>query len=863
MENNHTKNRMSGQKKQSRKIISWTLAVVLVLMLAVMPMMAAKNDAEQEQTASILSGTVEYGSIDTQIIGGGQLASEAAVKLKIPEEIKLKEYLVSNGDIVSTGDPIAKIDRVSVMTAIVAVQETLDELSKEILDAEDDQSASTVKSKVGGTVKAIYVEAGESVQEAMLEHGALVVISLDDLMAVKIACQSGLDVGDSVNVMFSDDTTVVGRVEQNLEGILTVTIEDDAYAIGETVTIFTEDGNRLGRGNLYVFNQWNATAYSGTVSSVLVKEGAALFAGQDLIRLDNQGYTSEFQRLIDKRQVYEELMQELFLLYRTETITAPCDGIVSGVDKDGAFLLNESGDNYLLSFLTERISADRDLFEARAVQVDAITDDGMQMRVSGKRSWIENMYDLSGISVIPEQLSYQWDYSCDTTVYVQTENGILHADGTAKPGDFLVAIGDAKNVLWFVRANMADGSQNGGLRAEYLSDTKKSGSDSITLHISNDLGTANKPFSAELEARIGGQSEKLSGTWFIEDSGFTVKLENNMISGTPTQAGDYEITVVFVAEDEETIVRKTFTITIVAPYELITREIPNGAIGIPYSFYLEVSGSENGRWSAENLPGGLALNEETGEISGVPVMEGVFTVKVQYSDQSLGDLNREYQFIITKDRVPGNGGGMTGGMGGFSGGGMAGGMMPGGSGQEEDPYYSMEKLTIASVTSQEQMTVEILVDELDITKIYIGQSAVVTIDALAGERYTAVVTKIANSGENEGGNSKFSVELTLDKSGNMLPGMTASARILLDTVSEILCIPAAALTEENGKLVVYTSLDPENMVLGNPVEVTIGVADADHVQVLSGLEAGDTFYYSYYDKLEGNVVSAMGAPFFS
>ena len=145
MENNQTNKNKAEQKKHRRKIIAWVLMAAVVFLLAVMPVLAAKNESGQEQTASILSGTVEYGSIDTQIIGGGQLASEAAIKLQIPEEVKLTEYLVGNGDTVSEGDPIAKVDRISVMTAITGVQDTLDELSGEILDAEDDQAATTVK----------------------------------------------------------------------------------------------------------------------------------------------------------------------------------------------------------------------------------------------------------------------------------------------------------------------------------------------------------------------------------------------------------------------------------------------------------------------------------------------------------------------------------------------------------------------------------------------------------------------------------------------------------------------------------------------------------------------------------------------
>ena len=872
MENNQTNKKRTEQKKQRRKIITWIIIAVLTLLLALMPMLAAKNDAAQEQTASILSGTVEYGSIDTQIIGGGQLASEAAMKLKIPEEVKLTEYLVGNGDTVPKGDPIATVDRISVMTAITGVQETLDELSKEILDAENDKPATAVKAEVGGTVKIIYAEVGESVQDVMLEHGALAAISLDDMMAVKVQRKSDLDAGDTVCVVFPDGTETDGRVEQNLEGVLTITMDDDDYAVGTKVSVQTEDGDRIGNGELYIFNQWNATAYSGTISSILVAEGASLRSGQDMIRLNNPGHTYEFQRLIDKRQEYEELMQELFQMYRTETITAPCDGIVSGVEKDGVFLLSDNSDGFVLNLLTNLVSGRKDLFEAYGVRVEEVTADGMQLQVNGKRTWVEDFSSLSAISVNPEKMTQQWNYTGDTTVYVQSEDGILCADGTAKPGDVLLAVGDAENVHWFVRAEASAAEQTDS-RGDMCVSLLTNVSSGIELKLtSNQQWTAKETGSAYLTALQNGV--EIAGDWYIESSGFVMSVSENIITGTPTAAGEYQVTVIFATKDTQILEKKTFVIQVAEPYEIITTALPEGKVGEPYQFTLQVSGSTRGTWSAENLLP-LAVNEQTGEISGVPVMAGTIEVVIRYRDENKGLLEKVYQLKISEAGTPGQEsqmpGGMTGGMpsgmgGGMGGGmpsgmpsGMSGGMMSGNMGQEEDPYYSMEKLTVASVTSQEHMTVQITIDELDISKIYIGQSATVTMDALAGETFAAAVTKIANSGENEGGNSKFTVELTLEKSGDMLPGMTASARIVLDTVIDVLCIPVAALTEENGKLVVYTSYDTEKEILGTPVEVTIGAADADTVQILSPLEEGTTFYYAYYDKLESEGMPSMGA----
>ena len=113
-------------KKQRKRITSWVVAFAVVCLLAAMPMLAESNGADSGDQASILSTSAAYQNVDTQIIGGGQLASEASLRVKLPEEVKITEYLVGNGDTVSEGDTIATVDKVSVMTAITGVQETLD-----------------------------------------------------------------------------------------------------------------------------------------------------------------------------------------------------------------------------------------------------------------------------------------------------------------------------------------------------------------------------------------------------------------------------------------------------------------------------------------------------------------------------------------------------------------------------------------------------------------------------------------------------------------------------------------------------------------------------------------------------------------
>ena len=320
-----------AKKTKLKRIIAAVCTVAVVAVLAAMPLIA-RNEAEKDgPKASILTGQVQMGSIDTELIGGGQLSEEDAVNVKVPASVKLTKFMVSNGQTVSVGDEIAGVDRVTVMTAIAEVQKTLDILAEEIEAESEKDTDDTVTALAGGIVKIIYAEKGEAVQDVMLDHGALAVLSLDGLMAVDLMVEESVAVGAAVTVKLSDGTEAEGKVAMSLAGDVTVTIEDDGYLVGDAVEV-----EGLGSGELYIYSPWNATAYAGTISAVKVSEGKTVKAGSTLMTLTDVGYTAAYRQLVAQRQAYEELMLDLFNMYQTETVTAPCDGVVSGIDKDSA-----------------------------------------------------------------------------------------------------------------------------------------------------------------------------------------------------------------------------------------------------------------------------------------------------------------------------------------------------------------------------------------------------------------------------------------------------------------------------------------------------------------------------------------------
>ena len=690
-----------ARKKNIKRVICLVCAVAVVALLAAMPLLAKQDDTEDGPKASILSDTVSTGSINAELIGGGTLAAEDAVTISVPAAVKLTEFLVSNGDMVTAGTPIASVDRVTVMTAISEVQETLEYLSEQIEDSGDVSTIEKVNALAGGIVKIIYAEEGDSVQSVMLEHGALAVLSLDGLMAVDLETESTLAAGTAVTVTLSDGTAVSGKIAKNLAGEMTVTVEDDGYAVGDAVQVTAEDDTAVGSGELYIYSPWNATAYAGTVDDIKVDVGDKLSAGKALMVLSDVGYSAAYRQLISQRQEYEELMLELFQMYQTETVTAPCDGVVSGIEKDSTQLLAASESGWSIQLLVNAPNGDDEtVYQNYIGQVATVADNGWVLKLNPQSVPIADYLELSGVPMDTALMTQTVLYTRNgAPVFTLTDGFWTQVDATSVgTGDILLFAADGtNNIIWSVLLQKA-------------------------------------------------------------------QPENPGESTDPFQPSDPT-----------------------SPTEPVNPDAPTEP-------------SEPGN------PGGNTPSNPSAPSGG---------------------------------SVPSGGsgfGGMTGGMGGTT--------------EPEFELYGLDMAAIASVTPQDTMTVEITVDEQDINALTVGMTAQVKIDALGGEKYTAAITQIGNTGENSGGSSKYTVELTLDRAEDMLSGMTATATIVLSTAENVLTIPADALVEQGNQTVVYTGYDEETETLLDPVTVTVGCSDGEQAELLDGLAEGQTYYYAYYDTLE-------------
>ena len=156
----------------------------------------------------------------------------------------------------------------------------------------------------------------------------------------------------------------------------------------------------------------------------------------------------------------------------------------------------------------------------------------------------------------------------------------------------------------------------------------------------------------------------------------------------------------------------------------------------------------------------------------------------------------------------------------------------------------------ATVTETKEMTVDITVDELDILSLEVGMAADVTLDALPGQSFRGIITKINTYGVNSGGNTKYTVTVTLDRAEKMLTGMSASVSITTATSESVPTLPAAAIQSQQGKSWVYTAYDEKTDTLSGLTQVELGRSDGESVEILSGLDSGASCYYRYADEIE-------------
>jgi HlyD family secretion protein len=160
------------------------------------------------------------------------------------------------------------------------------------------------------------------------------------------------------------------------------------------------------------------------------------------------------------------------------------------------------------------------------------------------------------------------------------------------------------------------------------------------------------------------------------------------------------------------------------------------------------------------------------------------------------------------------------------------------------------------------------VDETDVVRLELGDSAEVTIDAFPDTTFVGRVTKIAQSAVRVAGGTPgtgnqavdFDVEITLDNPpADVRPDLSATARIVTDVRPRVLSVPIIALTVRQDRPITTENMPQDTtrardrdgvfLVRGGIARfqpVTIGITGAEHFEILAGVAEGDSIVAGPY-----------------
>jgi multidrug efflux pump subunit AcrA (membrane-fusion protein) len=149
--------------------------------------------------------------------------------------------------------------------------------------------------------------------------------------------------------------------------------------------------------------------------------------------------------------------------------------------------------------------------------------------------------------------------------------------------------------------------------------------------------------------------------------------------------------------------------------------------------------------------------------------------------------------------------------------------------------------TIATLPDMSFVVSETYINEIDITKIAIGDTVNITVDALPDNNFTGLVSSIANIGQELSGfDSKvFQVGIDLNQTNlELKPGMTTNNNIVIDNLSDVFTIPRECLYSENGISFVYL----KNAGKVWKKEVSTGLENEKEIIIESGLNIKDKIF---------------------
>ncbi len=157
--------------------------------------------------------------------------------------------------------------------------------------------------------------------------------------------------------------------------------------------------------------------------------------------------------------------------------------------------------------------------------------------------------------------------------------------------------------------------------------------------------------------------------------------------------------------------------------------------------------------------------------------------------------------------------------------------------------------SIISIVSPE-LEVTVPVEETQLSKVKIGQTAQISVPAFPGKPFTGKVTSIAPTVDARSRTAQVKVLPEPEAFGKLLPGMFAQVSLVLESKTGILAIPRSAILPGS---------EPAVMAVINGavkrVPVKMGFTSKDLIEITDGLKEGDQVVLDAIDLRDGDRVA--------
>lgn len=699
-------------------------AVVCVLVIAVIGLASRKSRVRGEEGAGQMEASVTTGTIQTSVSETGTISYADSTDIVLPSDLVVDELLVSEGSSVTAGTVLATVDEASLATCLSEVEEAISDVDSVISSESSSSSGRSIKAGVAGRVKKIYGQADDNVASVMKENGALMLLSVDDLMAVKLTGVGNVNAGDEVKVS-SGDTETDGTVEAVEEDGVVVTFDDSVFDYQEEVTVTSEDGVSLGKGNAYIHQMIQVVGTSGTIASLNVSVNSSVSASTGVYTLDSSTKSAEYLQAVQEREELVALLDTLISIQADGGITAVTDGMLETVNVSSA------------SSSSEQSSSGSSGMVSEAAEENTIAADS----------------DETG-TTIKETLAVK----NKTAEAVTVQSGFMAMSAVGKTSQTVI-------------------SDTGKASVEAPADLK--GGAGVITGTTADMEYAESEDADSWTDCTDGSTKVAAGIWYVRYKETDEKNASAAVEITVTEAG--------TVSDSQ-------------------------------------SGTEGGEASANSQIEKTTENPDAAD-------------KTE-NQENTGDKN--------SGNLPDtslSGTNVKKGSGSSSGTGSSGGSVSSASSSSGTTTTLVETVSAFVIANGDKMKVTMNVDELDIGSMQEGLSAEITLDAVEGETFTGEITSVSGGASASNGVAQYPVEITFEKTEEMLSGMNASVAVIVEQAENVLIVPLAAVTDMGDKAYVYTGYDESSGEFTGQTEVTLGLSDENNVEIKSGLSEGDSIYY--------------------